>query len=282
MPENDRALTPKDVLNIQPLSEAEFQRFKKLIYEWAGINLSEAKKALVAGRLMKRLRYYKLTRYRDYLELVLKGEIKEEKQTMIDLLTTNETYFFREPKHFDFLKDYAVPQREKGETFRVWSAACSSGEEAYSIAMVLSENIGANGWEVFGSDINNQVVNEAREAIYPLIDAEDIPREYLVKYCLKGVRTQEGKFSIVDSLKRHVSFKQINLNTDLPSDIGRFDIIFLRNVMIYFDKETKSAIVGRLIDKLKTGGYLIVGHAESLHGVSDRVRTVVPTVYTKI
>ncbi len=271
-----------DALKIQPLTDQEFSQFQKMIYDWAGIHMTEAKKALVAGRLMKRLRHYNINSYGAYLKILNKGENAAEKQVLIDLLTTNETYFFREPKHFEFLRDTVLPSYRSAETFRVWSAACSSGEEVYTIAMILADHFGFSGWEIMGSDINQAVIEEARDGIYLLEDAENIPRDYLKKYCLKGVRSQAGRFTIIKELRERITFRQINLIEPLPGDIGMFDMIFLRNVMIYFNRETKQKIVERLIQVMKPTGYLLVGHAESLHGVTDRVKTVIPTVYKKV
>lgn len=267
-------------MEVKQLSDREFDKFRQLIYEWAGIHMSEAKKALVAGRLLKRLRYYKLASYGEYLNMLLNTENKLEKQIVIDLLTTNETYFFREPKHFEYLAQVIVPQRNVNEKFRVWSAASSSGEEIYTIAMVLADGIKNGNFEIMGSDINEEVLEKARQGVYPMERTKDIPPEYLKKYCLKGVRSQEGKFLINKELRSKTKFMKINLNASLPN-IGSFDVVFLRNVMIYFNKETKKAIVERILTTIKPGGYLIVGHAESLHGVTDMVTSDGPTVYKK-
>lgn len=241
--------------------------------------MSEIKKALIAGRLMKRLRHYNLNSYRDYLEIIESPNEDAERQVMIDLLTTNETYFFREPKHFDYLRDVYLPQYDSRELFRVWSAACSSGEEVYTIAIILAEHFGVHGnWEILGSDISTRILEDAQNCLYDMEDSSGIPQEFLKKYCLKGVRSQEGKFTFQREIRERTSFEQINLNENLP-DVGLFDIIFLRNVMIYFDKETKKGIIENLVRKLKPSGLLIVGHAESLHGLTESVKTVAPTIY---
>lgn len=268
-------------LQMEPLTDSQFHEFQKMIYDWAGISLSEAKKALVAGRLMKRLRHYNINSYGEYLKIVKNPQNKEEKQIMIDLLTTNETYFFREIRHFNFVEQKVLPYHRKGEFFRAWSAACSSGEEAYSLALILADFFGFQGWEVFGSDISTRMLEEARLGIYPLEEAENIPTHLLKKYCLKGVKSQEGRFTIIPEVKQNVRFEYLNLIEPFPVNLGSFDIIFLRNVMIYFNNETKKDIVERIIQYLKPTGYLIVGHAETLHGVSDKVRPIEPTIYTR-
>lgn len=259
------------------LKESEFSEIRKLIYKWAGISLTDNKRALVSGRLLKRIRNYKLNSFDEYIQKIKNSE--EEKQIFINLLSTNETYFFREPKHFDYLRDQIIPMYQSTRKIRVWSAASSSGEEIYTIAMVLAEY--HNGpWEIFGSDINEEMLHLANRAVYPMEDAVKIPEKFLKKYCLKGVKSQEGFFTIDKSLKKNIRFMKINLNQNLP-DIGQFDIIFLRNVMIYFNRETKMEILNRLIPKLGPDGYFIVGHAENLHGLTTDLMAEVPTIYRR-
>lgn len=261
------------------LSDSEFQRFRRLIYELAGIHLTEAKKALVSGRLGRRVRHHGLKSFGDYFELV-RRDASNERQIMVDLLTTNETYFFREEKHFRLLAETLLPQYPSGAV-SAWSAACSSGEEAYTLAMVLAEQRGYDRFSVLGTDISTRVLDDARKGIYPLDQARHIPPEYLRRYCLKGVRSQEGRFAIEERLRRHVAFRHFNLNGAWDG-LGRFDLIFLRNVMIYFDAQTKQRLVERIANHLEPGGYLFVGHSESLNGMSVRFQTVVPSVYRRV
>jgi chemotaxis protein methyltransferase CheR len=202
---------------------------------------------------------------------------------MVDLLTTNETYFFREPQHFEFLKTIVPTAVKQGQVYRVWSAAASIGAEAYTIAMILADKLGVDGpWEILGTDISNSVLAQARRGHYRMAEAEKIPREYLKKYCLKGKGTQDGTFIIDSRLRQHVNFEQLNLNVENMKKIGEFDVIFLRNVLIYFDIPTKQRVVANLIPCMKNGGYFIVGHAESLNGVTDALKSVVPTVYKRV
>lgn len=263
------------------ITDQEFALFQRLIYKIAGISLADSKKVLLVGRLQKRLRFHQLSSFADYYRLLSSGQHSEELQTMVDLLTTNETYFFREEKHFEFLRDEVLPQRTPGSTFRVWSAASSSGEEAYTLAMLLASHLPNSPWEIFGSDISTQVLAKARTGVYPLERCEGIPPAYLSKYCLKGVRSQAGTLMISPELKKRVSFEQVNLTLPIPAAIGDFDVIFLRNVMIYFDPETKRQVVGNLLPRLKPGGYFIVGHSESLNGICESLRTIRPTIYRK-
>ncbi|MES0489804.1 MAG: protein-glutamate O-methyltransferase CheR [Leptospirales bacterium] len=273
--------SPVFTINNIVLTERELKKFQQLVYEWAGIHMSDAKSSLIAGRLLKRLRFYKLETYQEYIDIVLDSQYQEEKQIMVNLLTTNETYFFREDAHLEYLNDIIIPNIDtKYGTFRVWSAAASSGQEAYSISMILADSLKNNTWEIFGSDINEAVLKKAREGLYPIEAAQKIPQQYLKKYCLKGVRSQEGKFTVIDELKRHIRFEKFNLNEPF-SDIGFFDVIFLRNVMIYFNVETKQKLIDRIINVLKPDGFLIVGHSESLNSLDHNLKTIVPTVYKR-
>ncbi len=265
-------------MNGPSLTDAEFNLFRTMIYDIAGINMSPAKKALVAGRLTKRVAHYDLPSFSDYFKLV-KANTDGELQTAVDLLTTNETFFFREIKHFDFLQHQVIPQWTSGEK-RIWSAASSSGEEAYSLAMHLAKHCRTNTWKIVGTDISTRILKAAQAAQYPMSRTKNIPVEYLKKYCLKGVGAQEGTFIIGPELKSRVSFQHANLTQNLSS-LGSFDVIFLRNVMIYFDNETKKKVVSSVLRQLNRGGYLMIGHSESLNGITDEVKAIAPAIYQK-
>lgn len=269
-----------DAHSTRSLSDGEFVQFQSLLRRLAGIHLVPAKKALVCGRLAKRLKHYDLESYGDYFRLLTSGSEPSETQIALDLLTTNETYFFREPKHFAFLRDHVLPLRRPGASFRLWSAACSSGEEPYSLAMLLAECLGGAPWEIVASDISTRVLERARSGHYAIERAEHIPAAYLRAYCRKGVGQQEGTFLVAPSLRARIDFRQVNLNETLPQ-LGEFDVIFLRNVMIYFEMETKRRVVQRLISVLRPGGHLMIGHSETLNGVSDALRPVSPSMYRK-
>ena len=263
-----------------PITDQEFALFQRLIYKLAGISLSDAKRVLLVGRLGRRLAHHRFQTYTQYYRLLASGQNPDEVQQMVDLLTTNETYFFREPQHFDFLRDVILAERRGPGTFRIWSGASSSGEEAYSMAMVLAEHRTGGPWEVFGSDISLTVLARAQAGVYSQERISGIPQAYLRKYCLKGVRSQEGKLLIDSKLKQRVSFAQVNLTLPITG-VGEFDAIFLRNVMIYFDAETKRKVVENMLPSLKPGGYFIVGHSESLNGITSRLKTLKPTIYQK-
>ena len=265
---------------MRPISNAELARFQQFIFDSAGITLSASKKELVMGRLGKRLGAHQLENFSDYFQLLTSGQHPAEVQIAVDLLTTNETYFFREMKHFDFLRSKLVEARQRGQNYRVWSAASSSGEEAYSIAMVLSDMLSSTPWEVLGSDISTKVLAGAQRALYPMERARHIPTPYLRRFCLKGDGSYEGKLLIARELRSQVRFRQVNLNEALPS-VGQFDFIFLRNVMIYFNDETKRQVVTRLIGALKPGAYFCVGHSETLNGITQELESVGPSIYRK-
>ncbi len=260
------------------LNDKDFHGFKQMMFELAGIHISEAKKPLVSGRLAKRLGQHGLDSYGDYLQLVKNDQA--EQQIALDLLTTNETYFFREPKHFEFLANAIVPTLRDQPSVRIWCGASSTGEEPYTIAMVLAETLGHMRFEVLASDISSRVLKTAEKALYPIEDADNIPRALRARYCLKGVGSQQGWFLIDKPIRDRVQFESINLNGPLP-DIGIFDVIFLRNVMIYFSAETKRQVVARLTPMLRPGGHFIISHSESLHGVTDGLQMTRPSIYCK-
>lgn len=263
------------------VSDQEFAQFQGLIRKTAGIHLASTKKPLLCGRLAKRLRSRSISSFGDYYALITSGNEPAELETCVNLLTTNETCFFREARHFDFLREHILAAIAPGTPFRAWSAACSSGEEAYSIAMVAADQFGSGGaWEVFASDINSAVLAKAVVAQYPVRRAEKIPPHYLQSYCLKGGGDEAGTLRIDRSLRARVRFSQINLYQRLPP-IGRFDVIFLRNMLIYFEPPQKREIVTRLVAALKPEGYLFVGHSESLNGIADGLRLQAPAVYRR-
>lgn len=264
------------------ITDQEFALFQRLIYKIAGISMADSKKTLLVGRLQKRLRHHGLENYTKYYRMLSTGEHPEELQIMVDLLTTNETYFFREPKHFDFLRNEILPRRKSSGPFRVWSAASSSGEEAYTLAMTLADTLRDAPWEIVGSDISTQVLEKARRGHYPMDRIEGIPPGFLNKYCLKGVRSQAGSFLIAPALRERVSFRQVNLTLPVDRDLGLFEVIFLRNVMIYFDMKTKRSVIDNLLPHLIPGGYLIIGHSETLNGISEGLSLVGPTIYRKL
>lgn len=262
------------------LKKNEFEWISRFLYERTGIALNDGKQALVMGRLDKRLRKRNLLSYSDYFALLGRPGYEDETTVAIDLLTTNETYFFREPKHFDFLRNVAFPQYQRQKQIRIWSAASSSGEEAYTIAMTLAEYFQGNDWEVIGTDISTRMLEKAQRGLYPMLAADKIPKSLLKKYCLKGRDEFEDFFLLDSSIRQRVHFSIANLIEPLP-ELGLFEIIFLRNVMIYFDKDTKKRLVEKITTKLRTGGYFIVSHSESLNGLDSPLKLIAPSIYQK-
>lgn len=265
---------------MRPITDAEFAQFQRFIFDAAGISMADAKKALVTGRLSKRLMVHGLDSFSAYFQLLSSGLHPDEVQMAVDLLTTNETYFFRESKHFDFLRTQALAARGGPGPYRVWSAASSSGEEAYTMAMVLADVMPGQAWEILGTDISTRVLEGARRGLYALERGRHIPREYLQRFCRKGIAEYDGYFLIDRSLRSRVHFVHANLNAPLP-DLGKFDMVFLRNVMIYFNLETKRQVVARVLAALKPGGFFCVGHSESLNDITQSLEAVAPSVYRK-
>ena len=267
-------------MQAKPITDAEFAQFQRFIFEAAGISMADAKKALVTGRLGKRLAAHGLDSFGAYFRLLSSGQHPGEIQMAVDLLTTNETYFFREIKHFEFLRSQALAARSRPQPFRLWSAASSSGEEAYSMAMVLADCMQTTPWDILGTDISTRVLEGARRALYSMERGRHIPLDYLRRFCRKGTGQFEGMLLVNQELRQHVGFKHTNLNVPLP-ELGKFDMVFLRNVMIYFNNDTKREVVARVIATIKPGGYFCIGHSESLNDISTAVQMVAPSIYQK-
>ncbi|HET7434336.1 MAG TPA: protein-glutamate O-methyltransferase CheR [Thermoanaerobaculia bacterium] len=268
---------------LRPLTTAEFRFVRDFMHREAGISLSEQKRSLVMGRLAPRLRALSLSSFTEYLDHAARD--REEAVRLIDAICTNETHFFREPKQFEFLQQRVLPQwlaeaaegRRKKQV-RVWSAACSSGEEPFSIAMVLHSALPDWHIEILASDLSTKVLDRASEALWPIERAAEIPEHYRKAYMLRGVRSQEGKMTAKPELRERIHFQRINLNGERWPVGGRFDLIFCRNVLIYFDAAGKQRVVQRLLDVLDPAGYFFLGHSETLNTL-ERVRSVGPTVY---
>lgn len=260
------------------ISSKAFQNITTLVKVHSGIQLNESKKQLVVGRLSKRLRHLNLPDYDAYYDACMSST--DELQVMINTLTTNETSFFRESHHFEFMRHYILPH-VKHSLFRVWSAAASIGAEGYSIAMELDDVLTLRGieWEVLGTDINTDVIESASKGLYAMRFSEQIPKEYLKRYCLKGTGVHEGEFLIDDYLRQKVSFSCANLMQPIAPELGQFDVIFLRNMLIYFDNENRKRIINYVLKALKPNGYLFIGHAESITHLSTKVRQIRPTIY---
>lgn len=258
-------------------NDKEFRLFQRMLQDRLGIFLPDQKKALVSHRLWKRLQARQLSCFSDYYRLINQPDEQVELNQVLELLTTNETYFFREPRHFEFLRDTILPGFDSRRTLRVWSAASSTGEEPYSLAMLLMDRR-AGPWELVASDVNRSVLDKARRGIYRDQRTEQIPPAYRQRFCRKGTGPYTGCLRIVPELRERVRFQQVNLNRPLP-ELGRFDLVFLRNVMIYFDEATKRDVLNRVARVLQPDGWLFVGHSESLQGIDSEFRVLAPAVY---
>jgi chemotaxis protein methyltransferase CheR len=271
------------------LSEQEFKAFQAFIHGAAGIYLTPAKNALLVGRLGRHLRELGLSSFGEYLERAKR--VPEERVRLIDSVCTNETRFFREPGQFQFLEEQLLPSwraraaaGQRPRRIRVWSAACSTGEEPFSLAMLLLDACPqAEGWqiEVLASDLSTRVLARAKEAVWPIARAADIPDRYLRRFMLRGVGDQAGQMKARPELRQAIRFAALNLNADRYPVAGAFDLIFCRNVLIYFDAESKAAVIERLRERLEPEGHLFLGHAEGLGRATVGVKAVAPNVYAR-
>ena len=271
---------------MQPLSRSEFAAFQDLIQREAGIFLSEVKEALLVGRLSRRLRELGLRNFGAYHRLVQEDET--ERVRMLDAICTNETHFFREPRQFEFLERQVFPawraEAERGErtrTVRAWSAACSTGEEPFSVAMLLLDHLPGWNVEILATDLSTRVLEKARAALFPLERSAEIPPEYLKRFMLRGVGPQDGRMKAGPELRAVVRFQRLNLNDESYAAPQALDLVLCRNVLIYFRPETKARVVERLLRHLSPRGHLFLGHAESASGLGVRVRSVGPNVYSR-
>jgi chemotaxis protein methyltransferase CheR len=272
-------------LSALAVSDRDFSRFQALIQREAGIFLAPVKKALLVGRLARRLRDLGIPSYGDYYERVAVDEV--ERIRMLDAICTNETHFFREPRHFEFLADRVFPAwREDADAgrrarrLRIWSAACSTGDEPYSLAMSVLAFFGS-GWdvEILATDLSTKVLERAANGVWPMEKAKEIPDPYLKAYMLRGFGAQEGLMKAGPEIRALVRFARVNLVGELWPPGPPFDLVFCRNVLIYFDRATKVRVVERLLQRTDPRGFLFLGHAESLGGFTAQARPVVPTVY---
>jgi chemotaxis protein methyltransferase CheR len=265
------------------LSDEQFAKIKQLLYRVCGIDLKAGKEGLVRSRLSKRLRTLGIGSFEAYLEYVEGDEAQQELYALVDAMTTNKTSFFREKQHFDFLAQELLPQWESRSTLRLWSAACSSGEEPLTLAMVLREamgDMGSRDVRVLATDISDNMLKVARAGVYDDERLADVPPELRRKYFTCVEASSSRRYEAKASLKDLLHYARLNLMDAWPVR-GPFDVIFCRNVMIYFDKKTQADLIGRFCDLLRPGGHLFVGHAESLTGISHSLRYVQPALYMR-
>ena len=273
------------------ITDEEFHQLRNFIHESTGIALSEHKRMLVCSRLAKRLRHYGLTRYTDYYKLLTQEDPEgHELLEMINAITTNKTEFFRERHHFQFLTEHVFPaikqaaSRGDSRRIRIWSAGTSTGEEAHSLAMITLESFPSGcGWDIkiLATDIDTNVINHAKRGIYTSEQASRIDESLLHRYFLKGNGEFEGYVCARPELKALLRFRHLNLLEQPWPMRGPFDVILFRNVIIYFDKPTQHMLIACMAQMLKHGGYLMLGHSESIHGISEGFNCIGHSTYQR-
>jgi chemotaxis protein methyltransferase CheR len=270
------------------LADADYDFLCRLIYERSRIHLGPDKRVLVSSRLGKRLRHHELKTYGEYCELLRSPAGAAEMSFLIDRISTNHTHFFRELKHFDFLQEVVIPKwkadTRRSEPCRIWSAASSTGEEAYSIAIHLAEHFApaeTGRWLIEGTDISTRVLEVAQRGVYETDRLASIPPDLLRRHFQRGTNQWAGHFRVKDELRRRVNFQHLNLLEPGYPFTRPFDLIFCRNVMIYFDRPTQETLVRLLAEQLVPGGHLLVGHSESLSSMKHTLKLVRPAVYLK-
>jgi chemotaxis protein methyltransferase CheR len=276
----------------QQLTDKEFSFLSQLIYNTCGINLQIEKKILVESRLRKRVLQLQMSSFKEYVEYLRDDSVLEtEIVPMIDLVSTNKTDFFREPEHFNFMDSKILPeyleseQMKYFEPFKVWCSASSTGEEPYTISIVINEFMEKTKpfkTQIFASDINTQVLSKASQAVYEYEKIETISPFLKKKYFLKSKNSSSNLVRVVKPIREMVKFLRINLMDNASPIPNELDIVFCRNVLIYFDKETQIKVVKNLLSHLRIGGYLIMGHSETLQSMDLPVKRIESTIYRKI
>ncbi|HNW81904.1 MAG TPA: protein-glutamate O-methyltransferase CheR [bacterium] len=268
------------------LSDAEFEKLRELVFKVSGISLAETKKELVVSRFTKRVKALKLQNFSEYYDLLVSSSGFSEIQNFINSITTNKTDFFREAHHFDFITSTFIPQiiASGKRVVRVWSAACSTGEEPYTIAIVMAKHLVEPyniPVKILATDIDTSVLKTAARGVYESGVLNTVPEEYMKKYFLRGKGDSLGLFKIKDEIKQMVTFKQLNFIAPEYPITSTFDMIFCRNVIIYFNPETKKLVVNRLFRYLNDGGYIMMGHSEALFNMIDGLVYLKNTIYQK-
>jgi len=272
------------------LSEEEFKRLSEFIYREYGIKMPPVKKIMLQSRLQKRLRELDISSFKEYVNYVFSKEGQDNEVIhMIDVVSTNKTDFFREPVHFEFLSTIAVPEfyeetRGRG-TFKVWSAGCSSGEEPYTIAISLDElkdKYPGFDFSILGTDISSRILHTALDAIYKENRIEGVPLFLKRKYFLKSKDRTNPTVRIIPDLRKKITFARLNFMNNSYNINENFDVIFCRNVLIYFDRETQESVINKLCTKLKINGIFFLGHSESITSMQVPLKQVKPTIFRKI
>jgi chemotaxis protein methyltransferase CheR len=272
------------------LSGKDFIAFSNFIYSEFGIKMPPVKRIMLQGRLLKRIRQLNMHSYTEYKEYLFSEEgQKEEIYNFLNVVTTNKTDFFREPVHFDFLKSNVLPEfisKQQRDAFKIWSAGCSSGEELYTISILMNEFKRENPsffYSMLGTDISQNVLTKAAKGVYPLNKVDIIPVEFKKRYLLKSKDKENPTVRVRPELQANLNLKYLNLMDSKYTHITeKFDVIFCRNVLIYFDRATQESVINKLSTHLKTGGYFFIGHSESLTGMDVPLQHIKPTIFRKI
>jgi len=273
------------------ISDEEFQRLSVFVTKNYGIKLPQIKKIMVEGRLQKRLRITQTNNFRNYLALIFSDEGKAEIVHMIDAISTNKTDFFREPSHFELLTDHLLPNylsKNQKKQISIWSAASSTGEEIYTLAMSIEELNESRDfsdkidYKILGTDISVEAIKTAVSAVYNQDRIKDLPVALRNKYFLRSKDREAKQVRVISGLRNKTTFQRLNLMDSQYAVSGEFDVVFCRNVLIYFDKITQEAVINKLCQKLKKGGYFFLGHSESIIGKEVPLKQLKPTVYEKI
>jgi chemotaxis protein methyltransferase CheR len=278
-----------DIISKEKLTDSDFKRLSEFIYRNYGIKMPGEKRTMLEGRLMKRLRANKIKNFAQYCDYVFSPEgMEKELIHMINVVSTNKTDFFREPAHFEFLYETVLPefhQKNKGEPIKIWSSASSSGEEPYTIAMVISEFARQLGspipYHLFGTDISSDILEKAQLGIYKDERIVDVPLAYKKRYFMGNKDPEKRLVRIVPELRKNTSFMRINLMDSTYPIQEKFNIIFCRNVLIYFDRPTQEAVINKLCNHLVPGGYFFLGHSESATGMQVPLTPIKPTIFRR-
>jgi chemotaxis protein methyltransferase CheR len=268
------------------LSEAEFTKLSKFIYSQYGIKMPPEKKIMLQSRLQKRLRALSIYSFKEYIEYVFGSNSNEEVVHMMDVVSTNKTDFYREPAHFDFLRQTVLPKlNDTKKSIKIWSAGCSSGPEVYTLAIELSEFASSHqgfDFSILGTDISTLMLKKAYTGIYSEDMVEIIPLDYKHKYMLKSKDRTKKLVRMNEALRKKVKFQRLNFIDDQYTINEQFDVIFCRNVLIYFDRETQEKVINKLCNHLRVDGYFFLGHSESITNINVPLKQLRPTVYNRI
>jgi chemotaxis protein methyltransferase CheR len=271
------------------MSDKDFKRLSQFITEHAGIKLPDVKKVMLQSRLQKRLRELNMDNYKEYVDFVFSEEgLQNEIIHMLDVVSTNKTDFFREPVHFEFLEKNVVPEYARqfplSRQMKIWSAGCSSGEEVYTIAITLEESKekypGLN-YRILGTDISTDILQRAINAVYKEEKVETVPDKLKKKYLLRSKDRKLKKVRVISDLRNKASFKRLNFMDTTYNIAEEFDVIFCRNVLIYFNRDTQEKVINRLCTKLHKGGYFFIGHSESIMGMDVPLKQIKPTIFVR-